>query len=182
MEVEDVSNIPRWMDMLAKQKAALESAHNRKGERPKDRYSRDQLISRFMAHYSRKATLTAQNNQHLIHSSFVPPPYLPSNMSVNDLKEMSVRDLRLETHHRGKYLLLKAVTPPNVMTAVMMIMEDGLKEGVILQLYQQETLDERVVRDAFQINNVCIIKEPYFKIMADGCKHIIPSLSMFRDV
>ena len=170
MEVEDVSAVTRWVDVLMRLKTGLESNDNRKGETPTDRMSREQLIRHFIAHSFQQATLTMQGDLHKIHSSFVALPYLPCNRSLNDLEKMSIKDLTLETHHRTKYLLLKAVTPPNAMTAVMMIMEDELDEVVGVHFYQQETWDDQMVRDIFQVNRICIVKEPYFKIMADGSK------------
>jgi len=48
MEVDDVSHVGQWTQLLAKQKVALQAASKRKGERPKNRRSRGQLIHEFM--------------------------------------------------------------------------------------------------------------------------------------
>ena len=55
------------------------------------------------------------------------------------------------------------------MTAVTSIVEDENRDGVKLQLYQQKDDDYRKGEEVAQMNHVCIVKEPYFKTMNDGC-------------
>lgn len=81
---------------------------------------------------------------------------------------MCIKDLRLETHHRGNCLLLRSITPPNKMTAIMVIVEDEMKDAVMLQLYQQVDKMHRPATSILNQNDVCLVKEPYFKVMADG--------------
>ncbi|KAI9878412.1 MAG: hypothetical protein M1830_000932 [Pleopsidium flavum] len=50
----------------------------------------------------------------------------------------------------------------------MVVMEDERDDVVMLQLYQQEDEDDRPARDIVGEIGVCIVKEPYFKVMADG--------------
>jgi len=44
MEVEDVSFVKKWVDLLEKQKSVLKNNSRRTGERPKDRQSRATLL------------------------------------------------------------------------------------------------------------------------------------------
>jgi len=67
------------------------------------------------------------------------------------LKKLYLKDLHLETHHRGFYALLRVATPPITMTAVMAIIEDEKDDGVVFQLYQQEDEDHRLGGEAVQI-------------------------------
>lgn len=50
----------------------------------------------------------------------------------------------------------------------MAILEDEMGDGVMLQLYQQEHRCDRKIEDTIKLNSVCVIKEPYFKVMNDG--------------
>ena len=168
MEVDDVSHVHRFMKLVETQKAALQAASKRKGERPKDRKSRDQLVNEFMSQYI-TIKMTLARNEHQIHQSFIAPPYQPSVASLADLKKLLLKDLRLETHHRGFYALLRVETPPITMTAVISIVEDENRDGVKLQLYQQKDDDYRKGEEVVQMKHVCIVKEPYFKTMNDGC-------------
>jgi len=171
MEVEDVSFVKKWVDLLEKQKSVLKNNSRRTGERPKDRQSRDQLVQEFMV---KRMMATMQKHQgqnqsqNVIHQSFVAPPYLPSVKPFHELKQIYIKELKLETHHRGDFILLKVLTPPSVMTAVMAIVEDEFGQGVMLQLYQQEIWTDQVVEEIVHVGGVCILKEPYFKVMNDG--------------
>ncbi len=54
------------------------------------------------------------------------------------------------------------------MTAIMVIVEDEMKDAVMLQLYQQVDKMHRPATSILNQNDVCLVKEPYFKVMADG--------------
>ncbi len=168
MEVDDVSHVDRWMRMLAEQKVALQVTGKRKGERPKDRKSRGQLIHEFMLRSARTTMMHRKKDRYMIHQSWVAAPYPPSVAPLGSLKKLYLKDLYLETHHRGFYALLRVATPSVTMTAVMAIMEDEKNDGVVFQLYQQEDEDRQPDEEAVQIQRVCVVKEPYFKVMIDG--------------
>ncbi|KAL9609961.1 MAG: hypothetical protein Q9167_005313 [Letrouitia subvulpina] len=168
MDIEDVSHVGQWMQILMKQKAALEAASKRKGQRPKDHKSRSQLIHEFMLTSANNTMVTQTKGRYMIHQSWVAPPYPPSVAPFGTLKKCYLNELRLETHHRGFYVLLRVATPPTTMTAVMAILEDERDDGVVFQLYQQEDEDHRHGELIVQPQRVCIVKEPYFKIMNDG--------------
>ncbi|KAL9597818.1 MAG: hypothetical protein Q9219_004895 [cf. Caloplaca sp. 3 TL-2023] len=168
MDVEDVSNIGQWMQLLQKQQVALQAASKRQGERPKDRKSHRQLIREFMPRLISTTMMPQMGHRHFIHQSWVGLPYPPSVAPLETLKRCYLNELRLETHHRGFYLLLRAVTPPNTMTAVMAIVEDERYDGVMFQLFQQEDDGHRQGDIMVQKHHVFIVKEPYYKIMNDG--------------
>ena len=168
MEIDDVSHVQRWAQLLANQKIALQAASKRKGERPKDRKSRSQLVQEFMLRSVSNSMVLGRNDLYMIHQSWVPAPYPPSVAPLSTLNKIYIKDLHLETHHRGFYSLLRVATPTATMTAVMTVMEDERDDGVVFQLYQQEDEDHRPGEEVVQIQHVCIIKEPYFKVMNDG--------------
>ena len=151
--------------MLDKQKQTLQKAKTRQGQRPLDRAPRDEAYMSFMM----AAMLRGDRSQHhMIHSSFMPPAYRPCVTPVAELKRITIRDLQLETHHRGTYLLLQSLTPPNRMTGIMALMEDENGDAVLLQLYQQEDEEVRKATDIVNVGTVLLVKEPYFKVMGDG--------------
>ena len=77
-----------------------------------------------------------------------------------------IKDLVLETHHRGTYVCLRAVTPPYRVTGVMAITEDEEENTVTLELYNQGTF--RSVAEIMDEGSVLILKEPYLKASSDG--------------
>ncbi|KAL3474787.1 hypothetical protein BJX99DRAFT_271504 [Aspergillus californicus] len=162
MDTHDVSNISTYLPYLQNHKRTIQNAQSRKGQRPRPTKSRDNLIMQFMA---RRMSNKAPVGLHAVRSSFVPPSYTPCVTALSDLKKTMIKDLTLETHHRGSYLLVRAVTPTDTMTAVMVIVEDEQADVLMLQLYNQE---DRLVADRLVEGSVMIVKEPYLKIMTDG--------------
>ena len=87
---------------------------------------------------------------------------------MTELRHVAIKDLQLETHHRGTYLLLRSITPPRRMTAIMAVMEDKNSDVIMLQLYQQEDEGKRAAADIVNVGTILLVKEPYFKVMGDG--------------
>ncbi|KAL8694772.1 MAG: hypothetical protein Q9218_000618 [Villophora microphyllina] len=170
MDVDDVSHVGQWKQLLQKQKVALQAAGKRKGERPTDRKSRGQLIHEFMLQSASTSTfmMAQKEGHHMIHQSWVAAPYPPSVAPFEALKKIYLKGLQLETRHVGCYALLRVATPPTTMTAVMAILEDEKDDAVVFQLYQQEDQDHRPDEGVVRPQRVCIVREPYFKIMNDG--------------
>lgn len=167
MDIDDVFGTEQTTAWFKNQQQTLEAAKKRKGERPNNIKSRALLIHQFMMILAYQKTYRP-SHRHEMHHSWVAEPYLPSVASLPTLQKLHINQLQLETHHRGFYALLRVATPPNMMTAVMVIVEDEKEKGIMLQVYQQEDTEYRLAEDIAQVGAVCIIKEPYFKIMGDG--------------
>lgn len=171
MDVKDVSGFAQYLKLMEQQKVVFKAAQNRKGERPRDAKPRSKVIDDHMMKVMSMHMMKlgpSGSVSHTIHSSFLARPYLPSIAPFQTLKKMLLTDLQLETHHRGLYLLLRVVTPPTRMTAIMVVMEDEADQVVMVQLYQQEEENHRPARVSVEKNGVCVVKEPYFKVMGDG--------------
>lgn len=170
MDTQDVSNVGQYLQELARLKEGLRAANTRKGEVPTDRKSRAELIQDCVIStlVSAVGQIHFSNRSTQLNSSFLPPHYLPSSAPLKDLEKMLIKDLQLETHHRGYYVLLRVVTRPVRMTAILTLVEDETDDVVMLQLYQQEGEDIRPALDIVREGTVCIIKEPYFKTMSSG--------------
>jgi hypothetical protein len=165
MDTDDVSHISQYTQFLVAQKAILKAAMAREGQLPTDRKARGELI-----HMHQMITIQTlmQRQKMQIHSSFVPPPYPPSTASLDELKPIYIKDLRLGIHHRGTYLLVRSVTMPNRMTAITAIVEDENKDALVIQLYHYPDDNVRPSSSIITQGDVFLIKEPYFKIMGDG--------------
>jgi hypothetical protein len=164
MDTHDVSEDREYWQYLRRQKQTLQNAQSRKGQRPKTTKSRDEIIMQFM--FRRMMASNASVDSKTIRSSFVPPAYAPCTSPLKSLKKVVIKDLTLETHHRGSYILLRAVTPPDTMTAVMVIVEDEEGDVLMLQLYNQE--EKLSTKGRLIEGTVIIVKEPYLKVMSDG--------------
>lgn len=155
----------QYADLITRQKQTLHDAIRRRGQRPRDRKSRSQTYSKFMSVLFSSGFM---ENRHMFHSSFIPPAYSPCTTPMNELTPIAINDLQLETHHRGTYLLLRSITPPSRMTAIMAVMEDETGDVLMVQLYQQEDEIKRAAAEIVNVGIILLIKEPYFKIMGDG--------------
>jgi hypothetical protein len=164
----DVCNVTEeYGQFIKSQKLTLQKAKKRKGQRPQDRKSKQQAYAGFMlALMMRRGEGNENLNQ--IYSSFIPPAYHPCTTPVAMLRRVYIADLQLETHHRGGYLLLRSITPPSRMTAILAIMEDEKGDAILVQLYQQEDEVARKAVDIVNVGTILLIKEPYFKVMGDG--------------
>lgn len=103
-----------------------------------------------------------------LRSSFIPRAYSPCISPLCDLTKVLIKDLLLETHHRGTSILLRSITPPDRMNAVMAIVEDENEDVLMLQLYYQEEENKRAAEDILGEGTILIVKEPYLKLMSDG--------------
>ena len=169
MDTCDVSNLEMYKQVMAGQKTLLNAAKARQGQLPRDRKSRAELVHIFMVRNGmRMMEQLTVHYEYQLHTSFVPPPYPPSTTRLKKLKPIYIKDLRLETHHRGSYLLIRSITPPNRMTAIMAIVEDENGDATLLQLYQQSDENIRPTTSIITENDVFIIKEPFFKVTSDG--------------
>jgi hypothetical protein len=171
MDVKDVSGFEQYFKLMEQQKKLLLAAQKRKGEHPRDLKPRSEVIDDHMMKLMRMHMMTlspSNSGNNMIHSSFLARPYLPSLAPFKALNKMLLKDLHLETHHRGLYLLLRVVTPPARMTAIMVVMEDEADQVMMVQLYQQEEEKYCPARVSVEKNAVCVVKEPYFKVMGNG--------------
>ena len=141
-------------------KQRLRDASKRQGEVPKKRKSRANAIQDYVSQYDRT------HYQLLI--SFVESPYLPSTAPLSELQKILFKEMRLETHHRGFYVLAKVITRPDRKTAIMALIEDEADEVLLLHLHQQHNEHVRPTEDVIREHSVCIIKEPYFKSIGHG--------------
>lgn len=162
------TDLREFFDMIERQKQVLLDAQSRKGGRPRDRKSRDEMYFGFMMSYITSSTKRQGPNEHTLRSTFIPTAYLPCTSPVSSLKGIMIKDLRLETHHRGKLLLLRAITPPHRWTGIMCLVEDENGEVATLQLYQQDDEPVRKAAQILDVGTILLVKEPYFKIMASG--------------
>ncbi|PNP81143.1 hypothetical protein FNYG_05610 [Fusarium nygamai] len=98
--------------------------------------------------------------------TLIPDPYEPCPIPEKDLELMSISDMRLQTHHRGKKVLLRVKTAPARAAAIMTIVEDQEGTAVLLSLYQLLHVDLLTIRHPAQ-DSVAILKDPFFEKIAD---------------
>jgi len=165
MDLQDVSEVGQYVQMLERQKQHLKMCASYKGTQPPYKKPRSTIINGFLSSL-RARTENYDTMPHHMLSTFISDTYLPSAIPSKSLRRISIRDLRLETHHRGSYLLVRTVTPPSKMTGIMTVVEDEDHSVEFLQIYNLD--EEQDFRDIIPMNKICLIKEPYYKMTADG--------------
>ncbi|KAF4999582.1 hypothetical protein FGRMN_2330 [Fusarium graminum] len=193
METIDGSQEPGMLKYLKSFQDATAKALQNKGQLVKDHQTSDVLSKLFMIKLMGKSVLTPSSSPFgalftaiigkdnpfpnakvvddhfkFIHITQVPKPYLPCTVSEAELKSMRIAQMKLETHHRKRKVLVRVVSCPDRTDSVNVIVEDEDGTAVMLQLFQE--LPENILSCAENILNytVCIIKEPYFKQSFDS--------------
>ncbi len=62
----------------------------------------------------------------LVRSCFVSEAYPPCTLPLSSLVPIHLRDLALETHHRGRVLIVKTFSEPNRLVSIQNAIEDEL--------------------------------------------------------
>jgi tetratricopeptide (TPR) repeat protein len=94
-------------------------------------------------------------------------PYPPCTKSLEELEPMSISDLRMETHHRGRKLAIKRASPV-VGLAVRswcMVQDEEGKETERLEFGLHKL---RHGEETLELTKLFVIKEPYFTMTEQG--------------
>lgn len=162
MDVCDVSNVPAFVKILRDQKQKLRKAEANKGQHPYMTLSRDDFLLRFIIHVM--VYCDSIKPRAAISPCFFPLPYAPCVAPLSTLKKVLMRQLTIDTHHRGSYIVVRAVTPVHTAGAAMIIVEDEERNVLLLQWYNQ---DHTVTDSCLPEGTVLIIKEPFVGIITD---------------
>lgn len=165
MDVQDVSSVDYFVDSLRQAQAAAENAARRKGQKPRDHPPPWILIQSFMMKIRSQIDM---NSRHVFVTSQIPEPYPPCILPAAELRPTEISQMKLETHHRGQRIVVRCLTPPDRMTAVMAIVEDGEGTAVLLQLYHQAPEDFIPAAVLIKPGTLFLLKEPFFKASTDG--------------
>jgi hypothetical protein len=159
MDTEDVSFEENIAAVLEQAKASAQRAIRRKGEMPKDHIPPFLQVQMHMLQHESGY----RPDETRIITTQIPTPYLPCTVPVAELTPILISEVRLETHHRGRMIVVRPMVPPNRMNAVMAIVEDAEGTAILLQVYQQP--EEAVVSAQETLRQGCfyLLKEPYFK-------------------
>lgn len=167
MDVRDVSHEAQYAATMQAAVAAAEKAKLRKGHRVSNHPPLWFIVSCFMRN-RRDPAATQDQNQYMVATSQVPPPYPPCTLSLRVLTPISISEMLLETHHRGRVAFLRVLTPPSLITALMAIVEDERGTAVTLPLYHQPKQQIVPGNEILWEGRVCAVKEPFFKCATDG--------------
>lgn len=130
-------------ELNKRQRQLFLDAQSRKGECPRDRPSKDSYYLSFMKRIEATGALPQPPKDFKVPVAVMPFAYPPCISPMSSLKNIRIKDLRLEAHHLGRRLLIRTITPSIRTMGVMSVVEDREGEATTLYLYQQ---DSEIVR------------------------------------
>ncbi|KAJ4377321.1 hypothetical protein N0V83_000146 [Neocucurbitaria cava] len=139
------------------------------GQNSYDRTSmaEDCLIG-LLGDYSSNIAPDQQSHNESFRAALTTSAYLPCETPLEELHAIALQDLELGSHHRGKYLPLRAIAPPSRATGILVLAEDEFEFPIILYLHQQEEEHVRKATDIVDVGALLLVKEPYFDTMIFG--------------
>ncbi|KAM0466045.1 hypothetical protein ACHAPV_000998 [Trichoderma viride] len=168
MAVHD-EGIDKFFALLKQQKALLKGAQAYKGQEPlaSMKRSRSVLQQQFygMALQLGMRSLMLPDEQQ-IRSCFIGAAYAPCTLPLSSLAPIHLRDLTLETQHRGRVLIVRAFCEPNSMVSIQNAVEDELGDVDRLAIYN--LLPTTEANAVLPQGAIVAVKEPYYKLTADG--------------
>lgn len=155
-------NSAKCAELLERQKERLDDARRRKGEIPIDSKRPKELIESHERASKWLSEKKSPGDTFIVDSSIIAPYYPPSTASPDCLAEMHIKDLQLETHHRGSCLLLMTYMKPiKVAGVIISLMRDEAYDMVITSHHYEDA-------ENLNLGDIFMIKEPYFTITSDG--------------
>jgi tetratricopeptide (TPR) repeat protein len=106
------------------------------------------------------------DKRHMIRHCFIGEAYPPCVLPVSRLVPIMLRELTLETQHRGRVLIVRAFSEPNRMTSIQNAIDDELGDVERLAVYN--LLPSVLPNDVLPRGSIFAVKEPYYKRTADG--------------
>lgn len=157
---------PESERLLIEHNRALEGAEAVKGMQFKQKRTRDELLKRFKHRQKmNKDKPRGRGSASAVDVSFAPLIYPPCLAPLQGLKKVMVKDLLLETHHRGSYILVRSITQTEKTAAVVAIVEDEQKDAIPLQMLNEKL---RCQDGSVDKGQILLVKEPYLTLIPDA--------------
>ncbi|KAK0656918.1 hypothetical protein B0T16DRAFT_318850 [Cercophora newfieldiana] len=139
------------------------------GSLPMKRLSKEQLVKTHMAYLQKHQISEDAPKQ--VKQLKAAEAYPPSTKSIHDVEIIPLTQLRVETHHRGQGIIVKAASPPYVGGAgAVSIVEDEFGNADKLAIYSQA---ETSILSGVPEGCVVAVKEPYYRFNGNDGDYMI---------
>lgn len=101
----------------------------------------------------------------------IAPPYPPCERPIGDLSPILAGDLRLETQHRGRMMLVRVINNPHRGTFITTVVEDEQGTALVLDAYHHP--QSVPAKEIMQLNDVLLLKEPFMKTYFDDWRYTL---------
>ncbi|KAL7971349.1 hypothetical protein HDV63DRAFT_416450 [Trichoderma sp. SZMC 28014] len=159
----------QYFALLKQQKAVLKGAQAYKGQKPLASMKRSRSVLQ-QEFYGMALELGMRGlmmpDERQVRSCFIGAAYDPCTLPLSSLVPIHLRDLTLETQHRGRVLIVRAFCEPNSMVSIQNAVEDELGDVDRLAIYN--LLPTTEANAVLPQGAIVAVKEPYYKLTADG--------------
>ena len=150
--------------LLDSQIRVLRMAQLVKGQHPSAKRPREKIIADHIDYYMLRKEYARGGFE--MRAAFIPPAYPPCTRSLHDLSKVMIKNLYLEIHHRGAFVVLRTVTPADHMAAAACVAEDETEDVVKLVIHFQDR--KRPIEEILPQGSTLIVKEPYLSVLGEG--------------
>lgn len=156
------SNIEVYANLIEGQKELFYNALRQRGKYSGDDREPSDLRQNDVRAYKWTAKDKPFGDALVLDSSIVAPYYPPSVTPLERLKKICIKDLQVETHHHGTYLMLAAsMSPYKIAGVTISLLRDEANATITVSHHYEDA-------ETFTSGHIFIIKEPYFTITSDG--------------
>jgi len=94
-------------------------------------------------------------------------------LPYKSLAKIAIRDLRIQTHHLGKHLVVRVISKPLKSTGILAVVKDAHGDAERLVLHNQDPQDPKYpVDELLPEGSVIAIKQPYYHMIGQT-QHVI---------
>ncbi|KAL8392359.1 hypothetical protein RB595_002521 [Gaeumannomyces hyphopodioides] len=162
MDIPDLSAEPKWAANMRQLEEAAKKAQASKGQVPRYHIPARLRVMQFVINNEMTGAQVASFSHSMV-TTVMPLAYPPCVLPVDSLRPIMIAEMQLETHHRGRYALVRVIAPSSRMTAVTTIVEDEQGTASMLQLYTQPPESDVPAAETMRMHRVAVLKEPFFK-------------------
>ncbi|KAK0734621.1 hypothetical protein B0T26DRAFT_746502 [Lasiosphaeria miniovina] len=134
------------------------------GQPPPRKLTKEELIRTHKTHLKKQDL--SPDEARPVKQPVLSEAYPASTKSIRDVEFMPLSELRVETHHRGRGVIVKVISPPYIGAGAVSIVEDGFGNVDKLAIYNQP---DSSILSAVPEGCVVAVKEPYYK--HNGAEH-----------
>lgn len=159
-EIKSISGF--CASLMDDQRERLDKALRRRGECPTDGKEPSELVHTQLLSFNWFKARKPCGDSYILDASIIAPYYPPSTAPLERLKKLYVKDLRLETHHRGYYLVLATAMFTFKIAGVSISLMRDENNTLLKACHYFEDVENVDMGGHF------IIKEPYFTLSTYG--------------
>ncbi|KAK4193215.1 hypothetical protein QBC35DRAFT_519407 [Podospora australis] len=124
---------------------------------PRKRPTKEELLKTHNTHIKKQET--APNAPRPVKQPILSEAYPASTKSIRDVEIIPLSDLQVQSHHRGKGIIVKVISPPFLGAGAVSVVEDEFGNADKLAIYNQ---NDSSILSGVPEGCIVAVKEPYY--------------------